>query len=161
MEGGEEFYSPQSPPEGSARFGSRIYETAVAVAAGPSYSVLYPVVELLHGVDVESSILSLLHNAQTVIEISQYCFGHRGIVAALTRFLRHRGSEHSEQQGRVRMILDAQQMSNPSTTYQPDAVEELLSWGAEVRSYRPSTGCLLYTSPSPRDGLLSRMPSSA
>ena len=24
-----------------------------------------------------------------------------------------------------------------------------------------STGCLLYTSPSPRDGLLSRMPSSA
>ena len=26
---------------------------------------------------------------------------------------------------------------------------------------RPGTGCLLYTSPSPRDGLLSRMPSSA
>ena len=25
----------------------------------------------------------------------------------------------------------------------------------------PITGCLLYTSPSPRDGLLSRMPSSA
>ena len=25
----------------------------------------------------------------------------------------------------------------------------------------PSYGCLLYTSPSPRDGLLSRMPSSA
>ena len=32
------------------------------------------------------------------------------------------------------------------------------------KAYRctaPSTGCLLYTSPSPRDGLLSRMPSSA
>ena len=26
---------------------------------------------------------------------------------------------------------------------------------------RPSKRCLLYTSPSPRDGLLSRMPSSA
>ena len=26
---------------------------------------------------------------------------------------------------------------------------------------RPSNDCLLYTSPSPRDGLLSRMPSSA
>ena len=26
---------------------------------------------------------------------------------------------------------------------------------------RPSCSCLLYTSPSPRDGLLSRMPSSA
>ena len=25
----------------------------------------------------------------------------------------------------------------------------------------PGSGCLLYTSPSPRDGLLSRMPSSA
>ena len=28
-------------------------------------------------------------------------------------------------------------------------------------SYNPATGCLLYTSPSPRDGLLTRMPSSA
>ena len=27
--------------------------------------------------------------------------------------------------------------------------------------YEAYTGCLLYTSPSPRDGLLSRMPSSA
>ena len=30
-----------------------------------------------------------------------------------------------------------------------------------LRFYAVSTGCLLYTSPSPRDGLLSRMPSSA
>ena len=39
-------------------------------------------------------------------------------------------------------------------------LEELLEKGY----IRPSTspwGCLLYTSPSPRDGLLSRMPSSA
>ena len=28
-------------------------------------------------------------------------------------------------------------------------------------SVKPFSGCLLYTSPSPRDGLLSRMPSSA
>ena len=28
-------------------------------------------------------------------------------------------------------------------------------------SVKRSRGCLLYTSPSPRDGLLSRMPSSA
>ena len=32
--------------------------------------------------------------------------------------------------------------------------------GTEVR-FDETTGCLLYTSPSPRDGLLSRMPSSA
>ena len=34
-------------------------------------------------------------------------------------------------------------------------LEELLSWAGE------SIGCLLYTSPSPRDATLSRMPSSA
>ena len=38
-------------------------------------------------------------------------------------------------------------------------VEEMAKW---VCSARPLPGfCLLYTSPSPRDGLLSRMPSSA
>ena len=37
-------------------------------------------------------------------------------------------------------------------------IETLVALGAEVRW---SSCCLLYTSPSPRDGLLSRMPSSA
>ena len=32
---------------------------------------------------------------------------------------------------------------------------------AELVISQPDNGCLLYTSPSPRDGLLSRMPSSA
>ena len=35
--------------------------------------------------------------------------------------------------------------------------QELLGIKADIATY----GCLLYTSPSPRDGLLSRMPSSA
>ena len=43
-------------------------------------------------------------------------------------------------------------------------VEDRIAWitlnNAE-RMNALSTGCLLYTSPSPRDGLLSRMPSSA
>ena len=37
-------------------------------------------------------------------------------------------------------------------------------WGVRKLAYRVekrNEGCLLYTSPSPRDGLLSRMPSSA
>ena len=38
-----------------------------------------------------------------------------------------------------------------------DQLEQL----AKVFGVLPSTLCLLYTSPSPRDGLLSRMPSSA
>ena len=33
--------------------------------------------------------------------------------------------------------------------------------GAIAEGYRHLDSCLLYTSPSPRDGLLSRMPSSA
>ena len=39
---------------------------------------------------------------------------------------------------------------------------QLADMGAEViKIENPAEGCLLYTSPSPRDGLLSRMPSSA
>ena len=38
---------------------------------------------------------------------------------------------------------------------------ELLNLEAEYPRYKYSYSCLLYTSPSPRDGLLSRMPSSA
>ena len=34
-------------------------------------------------------------------------------------------------------------------------------WEGEFKDGEPYNGCLLYTSPSPRDGLLSRMPSSA
>ena len=32
---------------------------------------------------------------------------------------------------------------------------------SDTRDFDSDKGCLLYTSPSPRDGLLSRMPSSA
>ena len=40
-----------------------------------------------------------------------------------------------------------------------DALE--MSWVNGIRMGPESAACLLYTSPSPRDGLLSRMPSSA
>ena len=50
-------------------------------------------------------------------------------------------------------------------TTQNDIIKEYLSRGTYVfppgPSVRLTTDCLLYTSPSPRDGLLSRMPSSA
>ena len=44
-----------------------------------------------------------------------------------------------------------------------DTTKCLVSAGAEViiPAKRTEIACLLYTSPSPRDGLLSRMPSSA
>ena len=39
--------------------------------------------------------------------------------------------------------------------------DKLLGYINTVNTYGGVSGCLLYTSPSPRDGLLSRMPSSA
>ena len=39
--------------------------------------------------------------------------------------------------------------------------EECLKNGDLILTIQALTNCLLYTSPSPRDGLLSRMPSSA
>ena len=41
-----------------------------------------------------------------------------------------------------------------------DVVDDLAT-DASVKFTTERYGCLLYTSPSPRDGLLSRMPSSA
>ena len=40
-------------------------------------------------------------------------------------------------------------------------IQSLESFIGNKLFIRQSRGCLLYTSPSPRDGLLSRMPSSA
>ena len=53
---------------------------------------------------------------------------------------------------------EEQKPSEPKPRVRPEdpALEEIASLGA----YAADT-CLLYTSPSPRDGLLSRMPSSA
>ena len=42
----------------------------------------------------------------------------------------------------------------------PSSAATCAGWTALANLYNPQ-GCLLYTSPSPRDGLLSRMPSSA
>ena len=38
---------------------------------------------------------------------------------------------------------------------------KMSDFGTQLRAKQKLKGCLLYTSPSPRDGLLSRMPSSA
>ena len=40
-------------------------------------------------------------------------------------------------------------------------IAALKASGCELLFQEQASGCLLYTSPSPRDGLLSRMPSSA
>ena len=45
----------------------------------------------------------------------------------------------------------------PREKFVPEEYQKLVFADIEI----PLNGCLLYTSPSPRDGLLSRMPSSA
>ena len=47
------------------------------------------------------------------------------------------------------------------TQSEPSHVYKHLDWLEKKLSYPLYKVCLLYTSPSPRDGLLSRMPSSA
>ena len=48
-------------------------------------------------------------------------------------------------------------LGNQKTQYPSDYAPEML----ETFENKHQGNCLLYTSPSPRDGLLSRMPSSA
>ena len=52
-----------------------------------------------------------------------------------------------------------QNLSNPDNHIDGDFENAITAEGLS-KTYQAS-GCLLYTSPSPRDGLLSRMPSSA
>ena len=76
-------------------------------------------------------------------------------------------------------LIIADDIEDHSTTIQPSAREQTRQWWTTTLSSRKEEHtaivvigsrqhpedlynfCLLYTSPSPRDGLLSRMPSSA
>ena len=53
--------------------------------------------------------------------------------------------------------------SAPKESINPIAIQAMAEVGIDIANNVPKilTSCLLYTSPSPRDGLLSRMPSSA
>ena len=57
-------------------------------------------------------------------------------------------------------MRDVAERQNISIKYLEQIVSILTRVGY-LKSVRGAQGCLLYTSPSPRDGLLSRMPSSA
>ena len=52
-------------------------------------------------------------------------------------------------------------VKNPSDNRQEAAKKITEAAGGKLIDMMTLRGCLLYTSPSPRDGLLSRMPSSA
>ena len=71
-------------------------------------------------------------------------------------------SAHQRSQSRASIAglhLDIQPISSdPSSPVGPLLVDRLAALDTSSQQHQP---CLLYTSPSPRDGLLSRMPSSA
>ena len=58
-----------------------------------------------------------------------------------------------------REVQDLDDDGNPRRDLNGDVITILVDH--EVRTQQPVYGCLLYTSPSPRDEVLSRMPSSA
>ena len=66
--------------------------------------------------------------------------------------------------GKTRAVLDAHAILGGKTlVLAPLSILEA-AWGEDISKFQPQIKygvCLLYTSPSPRDGLLSRMPSSA
>ena len=63
----------------------------------------------------------------------------------------------------IAIILGGQWLASQPDIYMPlfDAIREEVIMTNDAEIVEMQDDCLLYTSPSPRDGLLSRMPSSA
>ena len=87
-------------------------------------------------------------------------------VLDMLRSMAGRGAHHSPKLGRLTQIIRRHFTKNDTatraivfTSYR-DSVHDIVRALREV-TVGPSAGCLLYTSPSPRDATLSRMPSSA
>ena len=69
-------------------------------------------------------------------------------------------SHSSTPRASVSMVRDLLDTDDLTAGFDPNSLEdELIDYLKENKI--DNSGCLLYTSPSPRDGLLSRMPSSA
>ena len=60
----------------------------------------------------------------------------------------------------VRIVINTAMQAEREVYLGAAAYERAETRRGHANGYKPKT-CLLYTSPSPRDGLLSRMPSSA
>ena len=76
--------------------------------------------------------------------------------------------EKSTYQGLEQELAHYKKLSENNFIQSVDDSEEVNKWKQKAEYWRETyndavsvKGCLLYTSPSPRDGLLSRMPSSA
>ena len=61
----------------------------------------------------------------------------------------------------INVIAESERKGTPKDLLWPWTAASISVLGIAYGAYALGYGCLLYTSPSPRDGLLSRMPSSA
>ena len=71
------------------------------------------------------------------------------------------GADHSGYISRVTSAVNAVTNSKSNLEVKVCQLVRLMRSGNVIKMSKRSGSCLLYTSPSPRDGLLSRMPSSA
>ena len=86
--------------------------------------------------------------------------GHNGMVgSALMRQLSQRS--HLRFITRTRAQLELINQADVFKFFEDNDIDEVYLAAAKVGGIHANKTCLLYTSPSPRDGLLSRMPSSA
>ena len=85
----------------------------------------------------DAQVLAILKQAENGVPVSELCREHGMSSAAFYQWRTKYGG------------MDASMLS------------EMRDMRAEMKRLKRMYACLLYTSPSPRDGLLSRMPSSA
>ena len=71
------------------------------------------------------------------------------------------GGYSSERENYFFQVLGETLTGVPASGFKSAAMQRGIDKEAEARDAYTRKTCLLYTSPSPRDGLLSRMPSSA
>ena len=94
--------------------------------------------------------------------------GGYGFLRAIgVQFLDSKGNELNRHFETLSLLSDINlshidtRIKNTSIEIACDVDNPLLGYQGATRVFAAQKGCLLYTSPSPRDGLLSRMPSSA
>ena len=101
--------------------------------------------------------MELQHLKKVFIEINNFPS------AVVKRIIKHVGRERQQQQPPNNNVeLEETKIIQATLPYAGEKGEQVIKeMKKHIKRLKHHKFCLLYTSPSPRDGLLSRMPSSA